>query len=249
MAPKKGVTGKWTKRLFAEVWVGLNSIIKLESLEFHHGPLVKNLPASSGDSGSIPGLGRCHLLWSSWTCGPQLLKPACLEPLLHNKRSHCNEKPKHRNSSVAPTCRNYRKPSCSNKNPVQTKSNFKRGIGSPSGASNSEELLRPGGLKGQRVRSNSWTQGGELDREGCLARAVTLNRGTQPTCHNQQVRRQENKYPLLASSLLSLASAHGQESLLLKSTQIVVPEQRTGLKRVVGRPGHTDGRHPTQEVS
>ena len=24
---------------------------------------------------------------------PQLLKPACLEPMLHNKRSHCNEKP------------------------------------------------------------------------------------------------------------------------------------------------------------
>ena len=28
---------------------------------------------------------------------PQLLKPACLEPMLHNKRSHHNEKPAHRN--------------------------------------------------------------------------------------------------------------------------------------------------------
>ncbi|KAJ8781339.1 hypothetical protein J1605_011323 [Eschrichtius robustus] len=28
---------------------------------------------------------------------PQLLKPTCLEPVLHNKRSHCNEKPMHRN--------------------------------------------------------------------------------------------------------------------------------------------------------
>ncbi|KAJ8792811.1 hypothetical protein J1605_003996 [Eschrichtius robustus] len=28
---------------------------------------------------------------------PQLLKPVRLEPVLHNKRSHCNEKPAHHN--------------------------------------------------------------------------------------------------------------------------------------------------------
>ena len=28
-----------------------------------------------------------------WAHVPQLLKPVCLEPVLHNKRSHCNEKP------------------------------------------------------------------------------------------------------------------------------------------------------------
>ena len=28
---------------------------------------------------------------------PQLLKPTCLKPVLCNKRSHCNEKPTHRN--------------------------------------------------------------------------------------------------------------------------------------------------------
>ena len=28
---------------------------------------------------------------------PQLLKPARLEPVLHNKRSHCNKKPVHCN--------------------------------------------------------------------------------------------------------------------------------------------------------
>ena len=39
-----------------------------------------------------------------WACVPQLLKPVCLEPVLHNKRSHCNEKPTHRNR-VAPSCR------------------------------------------------------------------------------------------------------------------------------------------------
>ena len=32
-----------------------------------------------------------------WAHMPQLLKPACLEPVLRNKRSHLNEKPTHRN--------------------------------------------------------------------------------------------------------------------------------------------------------
>ena len=32
-----------------------------------------------------------------WACVPQLLKHACLEPVLRNKRSHHNEKPAHRN--------------------------------------------------------------------------------------------------------------------------------------------------------
>ena len=32
-----------------------------------------------------------------WAHMPQLLKSVCLEPVLCNKRSHCNEKPVHRN--------------------------------------------------------------------------------------------------------------------------------------------------------
>ena len=32
-----------------------------------------------------------------WACVPQLLKPARLEPMLCNERSHRNEKPAHRN--------------------------------------------------------------------------------------------------------------------------------------------------------
>ena len=32
-----------------------------------------------------------------WACVPQLLKPVRFEPMLHNKRSHRNEKPTHRN--------------------------------------------------------------------------------------------------------------------------------------------------------
>ena len=31
----------------------------------------------------------------------KLLKPMCLEPVLHRERSHCKEKTKHRNSRVA----------------------------------------------------------------------------------------------------------------------------------------------------
>ena len=31
-----------------------------------------------------------------WAHVPQPLKPMCLEPVLHNKRSHRNEKPVHR---------------------------------------------------------------------------------------------------------------------------------------------------------
>ena len=48
----------------------------------------------------------CHNYWACalepachncWAHVPQLLKPACLEPLLHNRRSHRSEKPAHRN--------------------------------------------------------------------------------------------------------------------------------------------------------
>ena len=35
--------------------------------------MVENLPANAGDTGSSPGLGRSHMLQSSWARGPQLL--------------------------------------------------------------------------------------------------------------------------------------------------------------------------------
>ena len=75
--------------------------------DFPGGAVVKNPPANAGDTGSIPGLGRSHMLQSNWARAPQLLslrsrarepqllKPTCLEPVLRNKRSHCNEKPTH----------------------------------------------------------------------------------------------------------------------------------------------------------
>ena len=35
--------------------------------------MVENLPANAGDVGSSPGLGRSHMLLSSWAREPQLL--------------------------------------------------------------------------------------------------------------------------------------------------------------------------------
>ena len=36
-----------------------------EKADSHGGPVVKNLPANTGDMGSIPGLGRSHILRSN----------------------------------------------------------------------------------------------------------------------------------------------------------------------------------------
>ena len=77
-------------------------------VDFPGGPVVKNTPASAGNTGSIPGPTRrratkcmCHNYWaraletespSYYACVPQLLEPVRLEPVLH-KWSHCSEKP------------------------------------------------------------------------------------------------------------------------------------------------------------
>ena len=68
---------------------------------FPGGPVVKNPPANAGDTGSTPGLGRSHIprankpvRHSYWACA--------LEPVLCNKRSHCNEKPSHCNREQPP---------------------------------------------------------------------------------------------------------------------------------------------------
>ena len=78
--------------------------------DFAAGTVGKNLPANAGDTGLIPGLRRFRMLWSKQACVPQLLssssralelqlKPARLEPMLHNKRGPCSEKPAHNYSS------------------------------------------------------------------------------------------------------------------------------------------------------
>ena len=76
-----------------------------------HGAVVKNPPANAGDMGLSPGLGRSHIpiphtaeqlspcatTTALLAREPQLLKPMHLESVLHNKRSHCNEKSVHCN--------------------------------------------------------------------------------------------------------------------------------------------------------
>ena len=76
---------------------------------FPGGAVVKNPPANAGYVGSSPGLGRSHMLWSKEAHAPlllslhtrvrepQLLKPALLEPMRCNKRSHRNKKSMHGN--------------------------------------------------------------------------------------------------------------------------------------------------------
>ena len=77
---------------------------------FPSGSVITNLPANARDTGSIPGPGGPHMQLSPWdtTTEPVLqslgaatteLKCSCnywslctLEPMLHNKRSHHNEK-------------------------------------------------------------------------------------------------------------------------------------------------------------
>ena len=74
--------------------------------------MVGSPPANAGDTGSIPGPGRSHMLRSGWARPPQLpsllsrahepqlLKPTCLQPVLYSKRSHRNEKPTHHNEDL-----------------------------------------------------------------------------------------------------------------------------------------------------
>ena len=71
---------------------------------FPSGPLVKNPPCNARDRGLIPGAGDPTCCGASkpmsnnnWAWTLQLLKPACLELVLCNKRNHCTDKPVHCN--------------------------------------------------------------------------------------------------------------------------------------------------------
>ena len=60
--------------------------------DFPGSPVVKNPPAKTGDMGLTPGPGRSYMLWSNYSWALQLLKPAHLEPVPLNKRSHHSKK-------------------------------------------------------------------------------------------------------------------------------------------------------------
>ena len=61
--------------------------VKYYGDKFPRGPVVKNLSANSGHTGSIPGPGRLHMPRGSKAHMPQLLKSAHVEPVFHNRRS------------------------------------------------------------------------------------------------------------------------------------------------------------------
>ena len=71
--PKCPSTEEWIKK----IWRG-----------FPGGAVVENPPANVGDTGSSPGPGRSHMPRSNEVRVLQLLKPARLESVLRNKRSH-----------------------------------------------------------------------------------------------------------------------------------------------------------------
>ena len=50
---------------------------------FPGGPVVKNLPANTGDTGSIPDPGRSHVLQSNEAHMPQVLSPCAATTQVH----------------------------------------------------------------------------------------------------------------------------------------------------------------------
>ena len=116
---------KYNKNYFINSYLNFVSIIlKIEEMkeinfnyklllrDFPGGAVVKNLPANAGGhrfdlwSGKIPHAEEQLSLHATTTepvrhnysaCVPRLLKPGCLQPVIHNRRTHCNEKPMHRN--------------------------------------------------------------------------------------------------------------------------------------------------------
>ena len=60
---------------------------KTQPWDFPGGTVVKNLPANAGDTGSIPSLGRSHMLRSNKTRVPQLLSPRATTTEAHAPRA------------------------------------------------------------------------------------------------------------------------------------------------------------------
>ena len=71
--------------------------------DFPDSPVVKNLPTHAGDIGSISVLGT-KIPHAKGQLSPpaRTTEPVCLEPVLRSKRSHRNEKLKHRKGEQHP---------------------------------------------------------------------------------------------------------------------------------------------------
>jgi len=68
--------------------------------DFPGGPVVKNPPANPR---------RFHVPWSNQAHEPRERSLRPPEPVLCNKRSHCDERPAHLNQKAAPAHRHQRK--------------------------------------------------------------------------------------------------------------------------------------------
>ena len=57
-------------------------VLKKNVKDFPGSPVVKNLPASGGGMGSIPGPGRFHMWWGHLSPCTTTAEPMCLKPVL-----------------------------------------------------------------------------------------------------------------------------------------------------------------------
>ena len=70
---------------------------------FPGGAVVESLPANAGDTGSSPGLGRSHMLQSSWAREPQLLSLCVWSLCSATREAACDsERPAHRDEEWPP---------------------------------------------------------------------------------------------------------------------------------------------------
>ena len=97
--------------------------------------MVGSPPANTGDAGSSPGLGGSHRPRSDWAHAPQLLslrsgarepqllRPACLEPMLRNGGGRHSERPMRHGEEWPPLAITREKPARSGEDPMQPKIN------------------------------------------------------------------------------------------------------------------------------
>ena len=64
--------------------------------------MVENLPASAGDTGSSPGLGRSHMPQSNWAREPQLLSLRVWSLCSATREAAIVKRPTHRDEEWPP---------------------------------------------------------------------------------------------------------------------------------------------------
>ena len=110
--------GRLTDVLFAWSFTASKALSETPYPGFPGGSVVKNLPASAGDTGLIPGPGRSHVPRSNQARVCHTTEAAALEPVLCNKRRRRVE-----NQRVAPRLLQLGENPQSNKDTIQPKIN------------------------------------------------------------------------------------------------------------------------------